>query len=370
VSSASGIAWGRQAPAGDPGPEGQRPPEGVALRFDHVSKDFETQGRDTVHAVRDVSLDVARGSVQGVIGYSGAGKSTLIRTVNALEVPTAGVVWVEGRRVGDLAGKGLRDLKKSTAMVFQQFNLLETLDVSQNVAMPLVLDRVGAAAREEAVAEALDFVGLSDRGRSHPGQLSGGQKQRVGIARALVRRPSILLCDEATSALDPATTHQIVELLRRVNEEFGMTILVVTHEMDVIKDLCDTVAVMEEGRVVEQGRVLDVFIAPHHPTTERFVETVVPRTPPASLVEDVDEGGGVVWRLVYTGAGAGRPLLSRLVRDVGVEVNILAATVTEIHSETIGYMVVRVSGDRDALEGARLALTGHGVHVETEGAQR
>lgn len=339
--------------AGAPGPD-------IAVRFSQVSKTFAGPS-GTVQALRDVSLDVSRSSVQGIIGYSGAGKSTLVRTVNGLEVPTSGRVWVEGHEVDRLGGAQLRDLKKRTAMVFQSFNLLETSTVADNVAMPLVLDGTSARERATRVEEALDFVGLSDRSGAHPAELSGGQKQRVGIARALVRRPSLLLCDEATSALDPATTSQIVELLDRVNREFHTTIIVVTHEMDVIKDLCDFVAVMEAGEVVESGGVLDVFNRPRHPATRRFVEGVLPSAPPASLTER--GGEGEVWRLVYVGDGAGRPLLSQLVRDFGLDVNILAATVTEIRHSTVGHMVVRVSGVQEALERGARRLADNGVQV-------
>lgn len=337
----------------------------AAVRLDHVSKDFG-RGTDTVHAVRDVSLDVAPGSIQGIIGWSGAGKSTLVRTVNGLETPTSGEVWVEGHRVSALGGRELRALKKRTAMVFQHFNLLETSTVVDNVAMPLLLDGVAAGDRRTRALRALDFVGLTDRAQAHPGELSGGQKQRVGIARALVRDPAVLLCDEATSALDPATTGAIVELLRRVNEELGTTVVVVTHEMDVIKDLCDHVAVMEDGRIVESGTVLDLFISPRHPTTERFVETVVPRRPPLGL--SVEGDTGEVWRLVYTGEGAGRPLLSALARDLDLEVNILAATITEIHAAPVGHLVVRVGGETPALARGLAALRAEGVHVDVEEA--
>ncbi|MGO3797370.1 MAG: methionine ABC transporter ATP-binding protein [Pauljensenia sp.] len=346
-----------------PGPHEEAPGTGVAVRFSHVSKTFTAPSHD-VQALSDMTLDVPVSSIQGIIGYSGAGKSTLVRMVNGLERPTSGRVWVEAQEVETLHGSGLRDLKKHTAMVFQSFNLLETRTVAANVAMPLVLDGVDSGERDARVEEALDFVGLTDRSAAHPGELSGGQKQRVGIARALVRRPPILLCDEATSALDPATTTQIVELLDRINREFSTTIIVVTHEMDVIKDLCDSVAVMESGEIVESGPVLEIFNQPRHSATRRFVEGVVPSTPPASLIEA--GGGGQVWRLVYAGEGAGRPLLSQLVRDFDLEVNILAATVTEIRHHTVGHMVVRVSGSpEDLLRGAE-ELRGNGVQVATE----
>lgn len=344
-------------------PGSAAPPAGTAVSFSHVSKTFGA-GPEGVHALSDVSLDVPVSTIQGIIGYSGAGKSTLVRLVNGLERPTSGQVWVEGQEVDRLRGAGLRDLKKRTAMVFQSFNLLATRTVAANVAMPLVLDGVGPGDREERVGEALEFVGLSDRAGAHPDELSGGQKQRVGIARALVRRPPILLCDEATSALDPATTTQIVELLERVNAEFATTIIVVTHEMDVIKDLCDSVAVMEAGEIVEAGPVLDIFNDPRHPSTRRFVESVVPSTPPRSLTEAGPAGD--VWRLVYVGEGAGRPLLSQLVSDFGLEVNILAATVTEIRRRTVGHMVVRVAGTAQDRARGIARLRSSGVQVTEE----
>ncbi len=340
-----------------------------AVRVAHVTKVFG-EGPGAVTALDDVSLDVARGSIQGVIGYSGAGKSTLARLVNGLESPTDGQVEVGGQSIVDARGRGRRALTKTTAMVFQHFNLLDTLTIRANVEMPLSLDGTGRRSRPDVrertarVAEALDFVGLADRADAYPGELSGGQKQRVGIARALVRRPDVLLCDEATSALDPATTRQIVDLLRRVNAEFGTSMLVVTHEMDVIKDLCDHVAVMEDGHIVESGAVLDVFTAPRRPTTQRFVDTIVPRTPPASLDTGAPGRTGPIWRLVYTGDSAGRPMLSTLARDLGLEVNILAATITEIHAQTVGYMVVRVTGDPATLSRGRAELEHSGVLVE------
>ena len=334
-----------------------------AVVFDAVSKTFASSPTP-VHAVTDVTLAVPPSSIQGIIGWSGAGKSTLIRMANGLETPTSGEVLIEGERLSALAGARLREAKKRTAMVFQHFNLLQSATVAANVAMPLLLDGAPEASRERRVAEVLDFVGLAERASAHPDELSGGQKQRVGIARALVRNPSVLLCDEATSALDPATTAQIVDLLKRVNTEFGTTILVVTHEMDVIKDLCDSVAVMEDGRVVESGDVLDLFISPSHPTTRRFVESVVPRAAPASLLEHGADGE--VWRLIFTGDGAGRPLISRIAREIGIDFNILAATITEIHSRTVGHLLVRAAGPAPELARALELLTAHGVHVDIE----
>ncbi len=244
------------------------PTEGRIV-FEDVSKTFTGRAADTA-ALRGVSLEIAPGTIYGVIGYSGAGKSTLIRLVNGLEHPTSGRVVVDGVDIGSLQGSRLRTAQKRTGMIFQQFNLLETVKVRDNVALPLRLDGVGKAAARARADEVLEFVGLGGKADSHAGELSGGQKQRVGIARALVRNPKILLSDEATSALDPTTTGQIIELLRSINREYGTTILVVTHEMDVIKDLAEEVAVMAAGEVVEQGTVLDTFLHPKADITRRL----------------------------------------------------------------------------------------------------
>lgn len=324
-----------------------------SIVFDDVSKTFPGRAADTA-ALRGVSLTVAAGSIFGVIGYSGAGKSTLIRMVNGLERPTTGRVVVDGVDIGGLRGRALRDAQKHTGMIFQQFNLLETVRVRDNVALPLRLDGVGAAAARARAEEVLDFVGLAGKADSFAGELSGGQKQRVGIARALVRNPRILLSDEATSALDPTTTVQIIDLLRDINREYGTTILVVTHEMDVIKDLAHEVAVMAEGRVVERGSVLDTFLHPREAITRDFVGTVVPQGLPQRVVEHV--GGDGLWRLLLLDEQVTQPLVSDLIRDLGVSVNMLHADMTEIQEHTVGQMIVKVTGDGDRVARARSFL--------------
>ena len=222
------------------------------IGFEHVSKTFQTKN-GPFDALKDVSFEIEKGDIYGVIGYSGAGKSTLIRMVNALETPTSGNVWVEGKDIGTLKQKELRNLRKGIGMIFQQFNLLESKTIYDNVAIALKLNGVSKKDIEKRVTELLDFVELSDKKYSYPGQLSGGQKQRVGIARALANNPSILLCDEATSALDPKTTDSILELLKKINEMLHITIVIITHEMNVIQKICNKVAVMDYGQVVETG---------------------------------------------------------------------------------------------------------------------
>ncbi|SDH14618.1 methionine ABC transporter ATP-binding protein [Microbacterium pygmaeum] len=338
-----------------------RSAEAGGVVFDDVSKTFTGRAAGTA-ALRGVSLTVEPGTIFGVIGYSGAGKSTLVRMVNGLEKPTTGHVVVDGVDIGSLGGRALRAAQKHTGMIFQQFNLLETVSVRDNVAMPLRLDGVSKAKARERADEVLDFVGLSAKAGNHPGELSGGQKQRVGIARALARNPRILLADEATSALDPTTTVQIIELLRSINREYGTTILVVTHEMDVIKDLADEVAVMADGEVVEQGTVLETFLRPQAGVTRDFVSTVVPQGIPDRVVEHI--GGEGLWRLLLLDEEVVQPLVSDLITDIGVQVNMLHADMTEIQEHTIGQMIVKVTGRAEQVATARAFLAARVVHLE------
>jgi D-methionine transport system ATP-binding protein len=253
----------------------------VSLR--NLSKVYPatSKGGAPVVAIDDVSLEVEAGDIYGIIGYSGAGKSTLVRLVNALERSSGGEIFVNGTDIARLPERQLRKVRLGIGMIFQQFNLLGSRTVAANVAYPLEVAGMPKAERAARVTELLEFVGLSDKARNYPDQLSGGQKQRVGIARALATSPGILLADEATSALDPETTHEVLELLKRINAEFGVTIIVITHEMDVIQTLATKVAVMDQGRVIERGDVFDVFSNPQLPASARFVSTVVKGVPSA-----------------------------------------------------------------------------------------
>jgi D-methionine transport system ATP-binding protein len=329
--------------------------------FEDVSKTF-TRRAATTAALRGVSLEVEPGTIFGVIGYSGAGKSTLIRTVNGLERPTSGRVLVDGIDIGALRGRARRDAQKRTGMIFQQFNLLDTIRVRDNVALPLKLDGASTRDARARADEVLDFVGLGEKADALPGELSGGQKQRVGIARALVRNPRILLSDEATSALDPTTTSQIIELLRSINLEYGTTILVVTHEMDVIKDLASRVAVMAGGEVVEQGSVLDVFVHPQTSITRDFVGTVVPQHLPDRVIEHLGAEG--LWRLLLLDDEVTQPLISGLIQEIGVTVNMLHADMTEIQDHTVGQMILKVEGGAERVAAARRYLAERVVSLE------
>ncbi len=351
--------------AGTTGAPSPAPPSAssdIAIRFEQVSRRYG-RGSDELTALDVVDLAVPRGQVFGVIGHSGAGKSTLIRMVNALETPTEGRVLLEDVDLSGLSAAELRTAQKRTAMVFQQFQLRETATVQDNVAMPLRLDGVPRAEARERAREALAFVGLEERRESYPGQLSGGQKQRVGIARAIIRHPDVLLCDEATSALDPTTTQQIIELLRRVNHEYGTTILVVTHEMDVIKDLCHMVAVMEAGRVVEQGPVLDVFVQPQTTITQAFVGTVIPHELPERVRRALG-GENPLWRLRFLDEEVTTPIVGALISQFGLEVNILHADMTDIQERTVGTMILQVAGPTPQRDAAYRYLAERIVHIE------
>ena len=321
----------------------------------------------SIEALRGVSLQVDRGDIFGVIGYSGAGKSTLIRMVNCLEQPTKGQVFVNGEALDQYTVKELRQVKKKIGMIFQHFNLLETKTVYDNIAIPLVLLKKNKAEIRDRVTELLQFVGLNDKAKSYPKELSGGQKQRVGIARALASNPAILLCDEATSALDPQTTQSILELLKKVNEEYNITIMMITHEMGVIQKICNKVAVMEKGQIIEQGAVLDVFGNPQHLTTQSFVQTVIQNTIPSSVLRTMEtKNKGRLFKLRFVGGSASQPIMNSLIRNYEVEVNTLFATMTEIQNTTIGNIIIQLNGEDSVIDQAAAFLEGEGVQIEEE----
>lgn len=323
------------------------------IRFEHVSKTFQTKN-GPFDALKDVSFEIEKGDIYGVIGYSGAGKSTLIRMVNALETPTSGNVWVEGKDIGTLNQKELRNLRKGIGMIFQQFNLLESKTIYDNVAIALKLNGVSKKDIEKRVTELLDFVELSDKKYSYPGQLSGGQKQRVGIARALANNPSILLCDEATSALDPKTTDSILELLKKINEMLHITIVIITHEMNVIQKICNKVAVMDYGQVVETGSVIQVFSDPRSDIARRFVGNLIRDVIPEPLVESIrrETRNSCLLRIKLENTDSTEPLLWEINRRFEVETNILYSTINVIQGIVVGIMLVLFTGTDEEIEKA------------------
>jgi D-methionine transport system ATP-binding protein len=334
------------------------PPSTVQARplitFAEVSKVYPSRDQAAeVVALSDVNLQVPEGAIVGVIGRSGAGKSTLIRLVNGLERPSRGRVLVDGTEITKLDEPGLRRARRSIGMIFQHFNLLSSRTAFENIALPLEIAGVHKAAIAERVEPLLEMVGLSDKRDRYPAELSGGQKQRVGIARALATRPKVLLSDEATSALDPETTDQILALLKTINAELKLTILFITHEMMVVKKLADRVAVLEGGRIVEQGTTYEIFAHPRHETTQRFIGAItgaqVPEWLVAKLRPQRQPGDNAVLRVGFVGGGAGQPVLSRLSRNLGLDVNILHGQVETIADRPFGSLFISVSSEPDHL---------------------
>lgn len=323
------------------------------IRFENLCKTFYNR-RQSFEALRNVSFEIAKGDIYGIIGYSGAGKSTLVRMINALETPTSGNVFIDDRNISNLNKKELRNLRKDIGMIFQQFNLLESKNIYDNVAIPLKLNGTSKSEIDKRVNELLEFVELSDKKLSYPNQLSGGQKQRVGIARALATNPSILLCDEATSALDPKTTDSILELLKKVNEVFHITIVIITHEMHVIQKICNKVAVMDYGEVVETGDVLNVFANPQSEIAKHFVRNLIRDTIPEPLVESIkrEKRNGRLLRIKLQNTDSTEPLLWEINKRFEVETNILYSTINVIQGIVVGIMLVHFIGSDEEIQEA------------------
>lgn len=331
----------------------------------NVSKTYPSRTREgaEVVAVDDVSLSIEKGDVFGIIGYSGAGKSTLVRLINALEPATSGTITVDGVDITALKESELRAVRGGIGMIFQQFNLFSSRTVKANIAYPLKLAGWSKADIETRVAELLSFVGLADKAKAYPEQLSGGQKQRVGVARALATGPAILLADEATSALDPQTTHEVLDLLQRVNKEQGVTIVVITHEMDVIQTIATKVAVMENGRVIEQGDVFDVFSSPQNPASQRFVGTVVKGVPSPSersVLRERHQG-----RLVTFSFRDGDSSQAQVFLDLagaGLDFELVYGGINDIRGRAFGHLTLAIRGE-DAVIDRALANIAERVEV-------
>lgn len=326
------------------------------IELDDVSVAFHEGGR-TVEAVKHVSLSVEKGEVFGIVGFSGAGKSTLVRTINLLERPTGGKVLIDGTDVTGLKGATLRELRKKIGFIFQSFNLIANVTVGKNIEFALKAGGYPKSQWSDRIHELLRLVGLENKINSYPSSLSGGQKQRVSIARALANKPEILLCDEATSALDLETTEGILALLQRINRELGITIVFITHQLDVAKQIFDRVAVMENGVVVEQGDTFDVFSSPKHPTTKALVERYLGIQVPTQLVPSLP--AGTIVELRYKGDAALEPLISRVAQEHGVSIDVLHANVEYFGSQAIGILIVLVSGEKPRLSQALDDLRTH-----------
>ena len=338
------------------------------IQLEHISKSFVTAS-GTVHAVQDVNLQIGEGEIFGIIGFSGAGKSTLVRCINLLERPTEGRVIVDGEDLTAMDLKKLREVRKKIGMIFQHFNLMRSRTVFQNIAFPLKKSGLSKAEKKKKIESLLELVGLSDKKDAYPSQLSGGQKQRVAIARALANDPKVLLCDEATSALDPQTTQSILKLLKQVNETLGITIVLITHEMAVVKDICDRVAIMEQGRVVEEGDTVSVFSHPKEAMTKDFIDTASNLGKIHDLIAEghslteIQPGEQMVL-LTYSGSNAGQPLISALAEKFSVSANIIYGHIDYLKGKPLGKLVVTLSGEKEAMEQAIDYIRSLGVEME------
>lgn len=335
------------------------------ILLENVKKIYKAKSGD-VTAVDNANLKIDKGEIFGVIGYSGAGKSSLIRLFNQLEKPTSGQITIANRVISTITGSELRKARQEIGMIFQHFNLLWSRTVRENIEFPLEIAGVDKAARRKRVDELIHLVGLEGRGDAYPSQLSGGQKQRVGIARALANNPQVLLCDEATSALDPETTDQILDLLLDINKRLGLTIVLITHEMHVIRKICNRVAVMEKGKIVEAGPVLDVFRNPQQDITKRFVQQLTDSEDTNETIESLIEKypDGKVVRLQFIGEAVERPVLQRLMQRSDIEVSILQGNIAQTNNGSYGSLVVHLNGEETAIQQAIEGI--HQDQVELE----
>jgi len=337
------------------------------IELRNVSQRFAGPG-GWVDALKRIDLTIPPGEIFGIIGRSGAGKSTLVRTINLLARPSEGEVLVAGRALTGLPPAQLREARREIGMIFQHFNLLSSRTVYENVALPLELAGMKRHAIDAVVSPLLELVGLCAQRQRYPAQISGGQKQRVGIARALASKPKVLLSDEATSALDPETTRSILQLLKRINRELGLTVVLITHQMEVIKEVCDRVAVLDAGRIVEAGAVVDVFLQPRHEVTRALLGDVIAHELPAAVkarvAKHLETGAGQLLRLAFAGGSVDKPVLSEAIRRYALDVNILHGQIDEIQGRAFGSLAVLADGEPGQLGDALAYLRAQGVVVE------
>ncbi len=342
------------------------------IKLFHVEKTYKSPS-GTVTALKGIDLTIGRGEIFGIIGLSGAGKSTLIRCINMLEKPTSGKVIVDGKDLTMMNDSELREMRKQIGMIFQHFNLLSSATVYDNVAFPLRLAKISEDKIKLKVDELLNLVSLSEKANQYPSQLSGGQKQRVGIARALASDPKVLLCDEATSALDPQTTKSILDLIKDINEKLSLTVVVITHEMQVIKDICDKVAVISNGVIAEQGSVVDVFINPQHAITKEFISVLLSNELPVAfrgnkISQEETVGSLLLLRLTFLGESADNPVIAEMIREVsGVDVTLLFGNLDQIHGIPFGRMIIGISGAEEEVEKALNFLKHEDLKLEVIG---
>jgi D-methionine transport system ATP-binding protein len=337
------------------------------VHFRNVNKTYSTKDQ-TVTALRDINLEINQGEIFGIIGLSGAGKSTFLRSINRLEIPQSGSIRVGDTEMTTLTGKALRAARRKIGMIFQHFNLLASRTVFGNIAFPLEVAGVAPADIKQRVLELAELVGLSDKLNNYPAQLSGGQKQRIGIARALANHPDILLSDEATSALDPQTTHSILKLLRDLNQRLGLTIILITHQIEVIKEICDSVAILENGRIIESGPVVDIFADPQTDIARDFIRTAtndkIPENLQALIQAQNDAANGQLLRIFFRGGAAKEPMITSLIRNFNLVVNILYANLDFVHDTPFGSIIVNLDGARENIGAATAFLQEQGCRIE------
>ncbi|MCI6483762.1 MAG: methionine ABC transporter ATP-binding protein [Selenomonadaceae bacterium] len=341
------------------------------IDLSHIEKIYDSPS-GPVRAIKDISLHINRGEIYGIIGLSGAGKSTLVRCINLLERPTSGKVTVDGQDITAMSESQLRQARKSIGMIFQHFNLLSSATVYENVAFPLRLVNTPKEKIDKKVTELLELVGLADKANQYPSQLSGGQKQRVGIARALASEPKILLCDEATSALDPQTTKAILQLIRDINAKLKLTVVVITHEMQVIKDICDKVAVIDKGVIAEKGKVLDVFTNPQQPITKGFISVLLSNDLPVGFRErevhqEQFSGSILLIRITFIGESANEPVISRLIKNFDLNVGILFGSLDDIKGVPFGRLIISLDGRQLEIQEALEYVQKQNLKVEVIG---
>lgn len=330
-----------------------------------IKKIYKTKNGDLT-AVNDVNLDIRQGEIFGIIGYSGAGKSTMIRLLNGLEKPSTGSVTINGQEISKSTGAELRAMRQKISMIFQHFNLLWSRTVAENIEFPLEIAGVPKEERKKRVDELIELVGLFGRGNAYPSQLSGGQKQRVGIARALANNPEVLLCDEATSALDPETTDAILDLLLDINKRLNLTIVLITHEMHVIQKICDRVAVMEAGKVVEMGDVLQVFQSPQQKITKRFVSQISGEDQTKEAIRELNKSyrSGKLIKVTFVGEQANEPVISHMMKQFAIDANIVHGSIQHTQSGPYGTLIVHLEGNVSDVQAAIQFLQDSNLQAE------
>jgi D-methionine transport system ATP-binding protein len=321
----------------------------ILIEIKNLCKTY-TSKKESFEALKNINLKVSEGDIFGIIGLSGAGKSSLVRCINMLEKPTSGEIFIEGKDITKVSINELRSMRKKIGMIFQHFNLLMNSTVYENIAFPLKISGIKKEEINKRVDKLLEIVDLVDKKEAYPAQLSGGQKQRVGIARALANDPEIILCDEATSALDPNTTQSILNLLQNINRKYNITIVVITHEMKVIKSLCNKVAVMDQGEVVEEGNVIDVFSYPKTKTLKSFLEEDIFYVPEDIIEKDIDNKiHQEILKISFIGDKSKAPIISDMVKHYNVDISILAGNIENIQNTNLGHLIVKISGEKEAI---------------------